>query len=58
MSERQEFTCCICGKEFIGWGNNPNPVDMQPGHRCCNDCNAEYVIPARLANMYNEEEKK
>ena len=20
------YKCCICGKEFTGWGNNPDPV--------------------------------
>lgn len=37
--------CCICGKEFEGWGNNPWPLE---GDECCDDCNYEYVIPARI----------
>lgn len=46
------FTCCICGKEFIGYGNNPYPVVEHPlGNRCCDKCNDEVVIPARLKKM-------
>ena len=39
--------CCICGKEFRGYGNNPWPV-MEEG-RCCDECNFDTVLPARLA---------
>ena len=39
-------TCCICGKEFKGWGNNPYPVKMEGV--CCDECNLKAVIPARL----------
>ena len=51
--------CCLCGREFTGWGNNPWPVDKHPDHRCCDDCNAGLVIPARLAliSVRNKEEK-
>lgn len=41
-----EKTCCICGKEFSGYGNNPDPVKKQG--RCCDECNNKKVIPARL----------
>lgn len=43
-----KFTCCICGKEFEGFGNNPEPVDTAPDARCCNKCNSKFVIPARV----------
>ena len=52
--------CCICGKEFTGWGNNPDPVTDENGNlfpedaRCCDECNAMYVIPARLEAMSKE----
>lgn len=44
------FTCCICGKEFIGYGNNPWPMnsDKASEKRCCDKCNVEVVIPARI----------
>lgn len=40
--------CCICGKEFVGYGNNPEPLmDFDEG-RCCDDCNHNYVIQYRM----------
>lgn len=42
-------TCCICGKTFKGWGNNPWPV-MDSGE-CCDECNFTQVIPARIKRL-------
>jgi|SRR5215475_7656406 len=39
--------CCICEKEFTGWGNNPEPIKRYPD-RCCNRCNNNIVIPWRV----------
>lgn len=39
-------TCCICGKEFEGYGNNPSPI-MDNG-RCCDECDRTVVKPARI----------
>ena len=50
--------CCICGKHFEGWGNNPYPVNNHPDCRCCDDCNYEYVIPARLELIYSKRRVK
>lgn len=44
--------CCICGKEFEGWGNNPWPI-KQDGE-CCDTCNAEKVVPARILLAYTK----
>lgn len=44
-----KFTCCICGKEVTGWGNNPEPYAF--GGQCCDECNMTYVIPARMAEI-------
>ena len=43
--------CCICGKEFEGWGNNPYPVVKDEDARCCDECNDEVVIPARIIEL-------
>ena len=43
--------CVICGKEFYGYGNNPEPV-KDHGY-CCDECNDKYVIPARIELLYN-----
>lgn len=50
-----EYVCCICGKKFTGWGNNPYPVVKTEGARCCDECNDEKVIPARIMTIYKEE---
>ena len=39
--------CCICKKQFEGWGNNPAPIKQEG--ECCDECNWKYVVPARLA---------
>jgi len=40
--------CAICGSMFSGYGNNPSPVITEPGARCCDNCNWDAVIPARM----------
>lgn len=40
--------CCLCGKEFKGYGNNAEPVMIGC---CCNECNTSIVIPTRIANL-------
>lgn len=52
--------CCICGKEIKGFGNNPigavnkkgEYIDYkEPNDRCCNECNAKYVLVGRMYHM-------
>ena len=38
--------CAFCGKEIIGYGNNPEPFTNKG--KVCDECNSRYVIPARL----------
>ena len=47
---KAEHTCCICGKKYIGFGNNPAPYNFAGDgeYRCCDECNLEVVIPLRL----------
>lgn len=44
--------CCICEKEFEGFGNNPYPVFVNTNDdelkECCSRCNTEIVIPFKL----------
>ena len=49
-----KFVCCLCGKECEGWGNDPYPLDTNPEHECCDDCN-EKVISARIAQLYGKD---
>ena len=52
MSKPEDIkTCCICGKKFTGWGNNPWPVVKDEDARCCDECDNNSVIPARIAEL-------
>jgi hypothetical protein len=44
------YTCCLCGNDANGFGNSARPLVAHPA-KCCDDCNAEQVLPARLAAM-------
>lgn len=47
--EYEVFKCSICGKRIDdGFSNNAQPIN---NGRCCNSCNAKYVIPARINRM-------
>lgn len=55
-----DYTCLTCGESFTGFGNNPSPLPDSEGRKVCSDCNALYVIPARLGHpvegrLYDEE---
>jgi hypothetical protein len=47
MSDKTQ-TCSICGCSYRGFGNNAAPIN---DGRCCDDCNASRVIPARIAGI-------
>ena len=50
--------CVICGKPIVGYGNNAAPV---ADGKCCDQCNRDVVIPARLKALQNnklDEDKK
>ena len=53
---QNSFTCCICGKKRFGFGNNPYPLcDVNDyTSRCCDECDYEHVIPARIAMYYRK----
>jgi len=41
--------CCICGNECENeWGNNPAPLPVKKNDVCCDECNANIVVWARL----------
>ena len=51
--------CCLCGKEIDNMhSNNPFPLCHIDDYesRCCNECNENYVIRARIYNMGKEKE--
>ena len=41
--------CVLCDNMFTGWGNNPEPVATSGV--CCDDCDMNRVLPARLVDM-------
>ena len=45
---KEEGICSICFKKYTHWGNNAEPVSKG---RCCDKCNEEQVIPARLFEL-------
>jgi len=49
-----KFICCICGKECMGYGNNPEPVKPFESGVCCDDCNMNVVILKRMKLIYNK----
>ena len=51
--EENKKVCVICGKEYNGYGNNAQPVK---DGKCCDKCNQEGVIPARIKKMGLKEE--
>ena len=44
--------CCFCGADYGRYGNNAQPLF---DGRCCNNCNTEMVIPARISMMFGAE---
>lgn len=54
--EKKVKTCCLCGKEIEGFGNDPRPVMEAFGTEgwnvCCDECNVKRVIPARLKGLH------
>lgn len=53
-SEPEAKKCVICGEPITGYGNNAEPVKHG---RCCDKCNQEVVIPARLKQLSLKEDK-
>lgn len=44
--------CCLCkGLMSNKWGNNPAPLKKRG--KCCDKCNADKVIPARMGGVLN-----
>ena len=46
--------CCICKKPFDGYGNNAEPVCSGS---CCDECNINEVIPARMKMLDDSSSK-
>lgn len=45
----EKNVCCICGREYEGYGNNAEPLVYKG--RCCDECNG-LVIQYRLYGIH------
>ena len=45
LIEATKKICCLCGKEYNEYGNNPHPLSEEG--MCCNVCDITKVLPAR-----------
>ena len=52
-----ECICCICGRKVKEWGNDPWPVMLDDDAKCCNKCDMEVVLPARMNLMEAKEDE-
>jgi hypothetical protein len=54
--------CCICTRPCEPWigghgyGHNPAPLGHNDDDRCCDQCNAVVVMPARIQRLNAMEE--
>ena len=51
----KEQKCCICGKTFYGYGNDPYPLKEEG--ECCESCQWEKVLPERYNKLSKEREQ-
>lgn len=45
--------CIICEEVIEGHGNNPWPLHSLEEGECCDRCNIEKVVPARIYMLYD-----
>tara|TARA_R100000315_G_C5106445_1_gene60872 strand:+ start:54 stop:464 length:411 start_codon:yes stop_codon:yes gene_type:complete len=55
-SEGEDDHCVLCGDGIEDWGNNPEPVSSVG--RCCDACNWNEVIPARIGALNKDKIEK
>ncbi len=55
MEKQKTYKCCICGNEFVGFGNNPYPLCHKDDYesRCCDECD-NLVINARMWRLIHK----
>ena len=54
MNKNQKKTCPICGKTYEGYGNNPDPLNIEGN--VCDTCNIKVIIPIRIL-LLNQNKK-
>ena len=56
MKKMEIKKCCFCEQDITGYGNNPAPVKAN-NLKCCDKCNFNIVIPARMKIIGEYKEK-
>jgi len=56
MAKKKTHICCLCGKEFTEWPNNPQP--LSDTGVCCRECNRTKVTPARIKQAFDTKPKE
>lgn len=56
--QNDNYKCCVCKQMFVGMGNNPYPLYRTVGDRCCDSCNYNHVLPARLQRLAQKSDKE
>ena len=51
QAELDQNQCVLCGGKFYGMGANPSP--LADTGECCNYCDTNLVIPARVTQYLN-----
>lgn len=57
QNENQQFTCCICHRISYGYGNNPQPLVMKRGSRCCDECDRLVIATRLFLSRFDSEEE-
>jgi len=53
ITKETQRTCVLCGCRIVGYGCNPDPLSAEG--ECCEHCDEEFVIPARIAMHYRKD---
>lgn len=54
QERNRKYTCCICHNVYRGYGNNPQPLIMKAGSRCCDDCNWFVIQERKKINYFRQ----
>lgn len=55
MEKNTVKICSICGKPYVGYGNNAAPIN---NGRCCDECNRKVVMARIFIDQLINTERK